>query len=101
MEIAGVNIAAFVLGWVSFAKEMGLAGKWLTLLAVLLSSMSAALFEALSLDLIPAGAVVWITVVWVGLGGGVALCGWYDLAKRSGTALINAIKQEIASKVQQ
>jgi hypothetical protein len=91
IEIGGVAIPAFVLGWVAAAKELGLKGKALTVLAILLSTLLAALWQALATGLVPAAAVPWITVVIVGLGGGVALTGWYDLSKRVGATIATVL----------
>lgn len=98
MEIGGVAIPALVLGWVAAAKELGLKGKRLTMLAIGLSTLCAGLWQALMQGLIPLAAVPWITVIVTGLGGGVALTGWYDLTKRAGTSLIAAISTQLAGR---
>jgi hypothetical protein len=82
IAIGGVSMILLVLGWVEAAKKLGLEGKWLTVLALVLGTLLAGLWKALSAGLIPAPAVPWIEVAVVGLGGGLAATGLYDLAKR-------------------
>ncbi len=91
LAIGGVSIPALVLGWVSAAKELGLKGRWLTALALVLSTLCAGLWQAVAQGLVPEDVLPWVTVVVVGLGGGVALTGWYDLARRAGASLLARI----------
>ena len=80
--IGGVSVIVLVTGWVEFAKRLGVSGTGCQVLAAALGSLFVGLAQAIQMGLVPEVAVPWITVVVVGLGGGLAAVGLYDLVKR-------------------
>lgn len=80
--IGGVAILPLVIGLVEFAKKFGLAGNALTGLSAALGFVFIALAYAIETGLMPEAAVPWIALVVVGLGGGLAASGLYDLGKK-------------------
>ena len=80
--IGSVSVILLVLGIVEFAKSLGLHGKACQVLAVCLGAFFVGLSQAISMALIPAVVLPWITVVVVGISGGLAAIGLYDLSKR-------------------
>ena len=84
LAIGGVAIIPLVAGLVEFSKRLNVKGNALLVEAFVLGAVFAAIAGAISLDLIPALAVPWIQVVFIGLAGGVAgaaTTGLYDMAK--------------------
>jgi hypothetical protein len=84
LAIGGVAIIPLVAGLVQFSKRLKVQGNALLVEAFVLGVVFAATAGAISLDLIPALAVPWIQVAFIGLAGGVAgaaTTGLYDLAK--------------------
>ena len=79
MGIAGVLIIPLVLGWVEAAKKLGVNGKGSFVMALVLGCLFAALWQAINTGLIPETVLPWVRVAVVGLGGGVAATGLYDL----------------------
>ena len=71
-----------VPGIVETAKKFGLAGNWLLGLSLVLGVLFVGLAQAIALSLVPEAALPWISVGVVGLGGGLAVSGYYDLAKK-------------------
>jgi hypothetical protein len=82
LAIAGVSLIPLVVSWVQISKRLGLSGNWLMVEAFLLATIFTGLSQAIGEGLIPEAAIPWIRVVIVGLGGGAASCGAYDLAKK-------------------
>lgn len=85
LAIGGVAIIPLIAGLVEFSKRLGLKGNLLTVEAFMLGALSAGVAGAIGLDLIPAIALPWVQVAFIGLAGGVAgvsASGLYDLAKR-------------------
>jgi len=80
--IGGISVIALVLGIVEAAKRWGLAGKWCQVLALVLGTMFVALSQAIQVGIVPAAWVPWIEVVVIGLGGGLAATGVFDLANK-------------------
>ena len=77
--INGVVAIPFVIGWVGFAKEMGLqSAKGLRLLAVVLGVIA---FTVPELAKMYPVIEPWINLAFYGLGGGLAAGGLYDTAK--------------------
>lgn len=81
-EIGGLSVLILVAGWVEFSKKFGLSGNGLTVLAAVLGALLIGLAQAIAKGLIPPEIVTWIEIVVVGLGGGLAASGLYDLVKR-------------------
>lgn len=80
--IGGISVIALVIGWVEFAKRLGVSGTGCQVLAAVLGTLFVALSQAIQMGLVPEPWVPWITVVVVGLGGGLAAVGLYDMVKR-------------------
>lgn len=78
--VGGVPLVLVIAGLVAFAKTMGLAGKWLTALSLLLGTLLGVLYQ-LSLGPIT-GFPGWFTACIYGLGLGVTTAGLYDMLKR-------------------
>ena len=78
-SIGNIALIPLVLGWVQFAKEMGLSGKGLRVLAVALGVFA---FAALRLGEMYPDANIWIEFVVFAAGGGLAATGLYDLGKQ-------------------
>lgn len=81
-EIGGVSVLLLVLGIVEAAKQFGLKGRGSKALAIALGVFFVGLTQAMETGLIPEVALPWITMVVIGLGGGLAATGMYDLARR-------------------
>jgi hypothetical protein len=75
--IAGVPLVLGILGLVSFAKTMGLAGKWLTGLSFVLGVIVFGSFKAV--EMFPA-IKPWVELVYFALAGP-AISGVYDQGK--------------------
>ena len=76
---AGVPVLALVLGIVEAAKSWGLAGKWCTVLALVLGVVFAMLIQLAST--FPAFAP-WLGALVIGLALGLAASGIYDFANK-------------------
>jgi hypothetical protein len=90
------NLGAFALtvlipGVVQSAKEhFGVEGKWSFVLAAVLGVFFVGLGEVYAQGLLPAWLAPWIEVAVVGLAGGLAASGYYDL-------LIKPLKNKLSS----
>ena len=82
LAIGGVNLILLVLGWVEAAKRLGISGQGSFIMALVCGVLFAGLWQAMNTGLVPEVALPWIRVVIVGLGGGVAATGIYDIAKK-------------------
>ena len=82
LAIGGVNLILLVLGWVEAAKRLGISGQGSFIMALFCGALFAGLWQAMNTGLVPEAALPWIRVVIVGLGGGVAATGIYDLGKK-------------------
>jgi hypothetical protein len=80
--LAGVSVAALILGIVEAAKKFGVTGNGSFALALVLGVALFGLSKAIELGLIPPEALPWIEVAVFGLGGSLAVTGLYDLAKK-------------------
>jgi len=83
-------ILLLVPGLVETSKKFGLAGNWLLLESLLLGFLLVGLSQAIIEGLIPAVALPWIRVTLIGLGGALAVSGYYDLFKKFLTAVNGA-----------
>jgi len=82
LSIGGVTLLALVIGIVEASKQFGAKGGTCKALALGLGFVFVALASAIERGMVPAGAVPWIEVVVLGLGGGLAATGLYDLGKK-------------------
>lgn len=81
-EIGNISMIVLVIGLVEAAKKLGLRGSACQVLAIALGALMIGLSQAIQLDMIPADTLPWIDIVIVGLGGGLAASGIFDLIKR-------------------
>lgn len=81
-KLAEFALVLLIPGIVETSKKFGVAGNWSLLEALVLGFVFVALAEAINLGLVPPGAIPWIRVFVMGLGGAVAMAGYYDLFKR-------------------
>ena len=89
-EIGGVSLLALVPGIVEFAKSaFAVKDRAAEALTVGLGIGFIGLAQAISLNLVPDAAMPWITVAVVGLGGGLAIAGYYKLVKHAAVGLVN------------
>lgn len=80
LGVGAVLVIPLVLGIVQAAKRLGVEGKASFVLALVVGGAFGALREAMLQGLIPEEALPWITVGLVGIVGGLAATGLYDLA---------------------
>ena len=92
LAIAGVSLIPLILGWVEVAKKLGVKGNWSLILALVLGAGFTGLWQAMGSGLVPDGAVPWINVVVVGLGGALAAGGLYDVGQRQVEKLAASIR---------
>lgn len=91
-EIGGVSLLLLVPGIVQFSKSVfGIKDRAAEALTVGLGVGFIGLAQAIALKLVPDAAMPWITVAVVGLGGGLAIAGYYKLVKDSAVGLINHV----------
>ena len=84
LAVGGVAVIPLVLGLVQFSKKLGVKGNWCIVEAFVLAMLFGMVAFAVEAQLIPIGAVPWVTMVMVGLGCGVfglATTGLFDLVK--------------------
>lgn len=81
-KLAEFALVLLIPGIVETSKKFGVAGNWALAEALVLGFVFVALAEAINLGLLPPAAIPWIRVVVMGLGGAVAMAGYYDLFKR-------------------
>lgn len=80
-SIGDIFILPLVVGLTEFAKKLGVKGNWSMVLAMVLGTVFVALSEAIKQGLVPDSVLPFITIAVVGLGGGLASTGLYDLSK--------------------
>jgi len=86
LAIGGVLLIPLVIGLVQLSKKLGVDGNWLIGEAFGLAALFGMLAYAINTGLMPAVAVPWIQMVFVGLGCGVvglAASGLVDLGKQA------------------
>ena len=71
LAIGGVLLVPLVVGLVQISRKLGVKDNWLVLEAFGLASGFGMVAYGINEGLIPAPAVPWITMVFVGLGCGV------------------------------
>lgn len=79
LVLGPVGIIALVVGITEAAKRIGINGKWSFVLALVIGGFLASYGEALALGVIPEAAGIAMQILVVGLGGGLAATGLYDL----------------------
>ena len=80
--IGGIAAAALIIGLVEFAKKFGLQGRACTALAFGLGVLFAAIGYGIQQQLIPPGAVPYLTWGIVALAAGPLASGYVDLSKK-------------------
>ena len=95
-EIGGVSLLLLVPGIVEFCKSaLGIKDRAAECLTVGLGVGFIGLAQAISMELVPAVALPWITMAVVGLGGGLAIAGYYKLVKNAGIGFINRMVAQV------
>ena len=98
LSIGGVTLLALVIGIVEASKRFGAKGKACEALALGLGFVFVGLASAIEREMVPVAAVPWIEVVALGLGGGLAATGLYDLGKKliggGGGEVLEAVRWE-------
>ena len=82
LAIGGVNLILLVLGCVEAAKRLGISGQGSFIMALVCGVAFTGLWQAMNTGLVPEAVLPWIRVVIVGLAGGVAATGLYDIGKK-------------------
>ncbi len=75
--VNGINIMVIVFGLVEFAKKLGLDGKGLTVLSMVLGVLAGIVYQLVQMY---PEAAPWVQVVVFGLAVGLAASGIYDFA---------------------
>ena len=78
--VNGIPLVFVIAGLVAFAKTMGLTGKSLTILSLVLGLVFGVVFSISKV--LPTGIDGWLGVVVYGLALGITTSGLYDLVKR-------------------
>lgn len=78
-KLAEFALVLLIPGIVETSKKFGVKGNGALIEAIILGFAFVALAEAINLGLVPPAAIPWIRVVVMGLGGSVAMAGYYDL----------------------
>uniref|UniRef100_A0A6M3KPN3 Holin n=1 Tax=viral metagenome TaxID=1070528 RepID=A0A6M3KPN3_9ZZZZ len=81
-QLAMYAMVLLVPGIVETAKKFGIQGNASLALSLALGFLFVGLAQAITQGLIPEVALPWISVVVSGLGGGLGVSGYYDLAKK-------------------
>jgi len=96
-EIGGVSLLLLVPGIVEFCKSaLGIKDRAAECLTVGLGVGFIGLAQAISMELVPAVALPWITMAVVGLGGGLAIAGYYKLVKNAAVGLVDRVVDQAA-----
>ena len=96
-EIGGVSLLALVPGIVEFCKSaLGIKDRAAEALTVGLGCGFIGLAQAIALELVPVVALPWITVGVVGLGGGLAIAGYYKLVQNAAVGFIDRMVDRAA-----
>jgi len=80
--IGGISVAALIVGIVEAAKSFGLEGNGSRILALVLGFFFTGLAYGIGEGMLPEVAVPYIVWVVTALGGSLAACGYYDLARK-------------------
>ena len=79
--VGGVPLLVVIFGLVEFAKKLGLAGRWLTVISLLLGLIFGFAYR-FAVDGFPLGYAPWFTVAVFGLALGLITSGFYDFANK-------------------
>lgn len=79
LAIGGVSLLVLVIGWVEFAKRLGLQGKASMVLAVVLGPVFAVTYYVMQVYPVIAP---WVQYLVMGMAIGLGATGIYDVAKR-------------------
>jgi hypothetical protein len=77
--VGSIPLMAVIFGLVEFAKSLGLGGKWLTVISMLLGLVFGICYQLAATGL-PVAFAGWLTVVIFGLALGLVTSGFYDFA---------------------
>lgn len=84
MLVGGVPLMFIVLGLVEWSKRLGVSGKWLLVLSMLIGLVIGVLYQV-SLGM-PVGFSGWFVAIVFGLGVGVVASGVYDAVRSAARA---------------
>lgn len=84
MLVGGVPLMFIVLGLVEWSKRLGVNGKWLLVLSMLIGLVIGVLYQV-SLGM-PVGFSGWFVAIVFGLGVGVVASGVYDAVRSAARA---------------
>ena len=79
--VSGISLAAIIFGLVEFSKSLGLKGKALTVVSLLLGTAFGVAFKIAESGL-PTGFAGWFAVIIFGLFLGLVASGFYDFADK-------------------
>ena len=80
-ELGGISVIVLVIGIVESAKRFGLSGKACQIAAMVLGAGLVGLAQAIEAGMIPVNFLPWITIAVMGVGGGLAAGGVFDILK--------------------
>lgn len=80
--LAEFAMLVLIPGIVETAKKLGIQDRGSLILSLVLGFVFIGLAQAIAENLVPAVAIPWISVVVVGLGGSLAVSGYYDMVKK-------------------
>jgi hypothetical protein len=75
--VGGIPLLVVIFGLVEFSKSLGVSGKWLTILSLLLGLIFGISYQ-LSINPMPTAFGGWFVVVVFGLALGLITSGFYD-----------------------
>ncbi len=79
--VNGISLMVVIFGLVEFSKTLGLSGRWLTALSLLLGLAFGMLYQFFLYGL-PVTFAGWFEVVIFGLAMGLMASGFYDFANK-------------------
>ncbi len=79
LVVGSIPLTIVIFGLVEFSKSLGLSGKGLTILSLVLGLAFGVAYQ-ISTAGVPAGFAGWFTVVIFGLALGLVTSGFYDFA---------------------
>ena len=77
--VGGVPLLVVIFGLVEFTKSLGMKGRGLTIISLLLGIFFGIAYR-IAMDGIPVGYAAWFIVVFFGLALGLITSGFYDFA---------------------
>lgn len=79
--VGGIPLLVVIFGLVEFIKSLGLKGKWLTVVSLLLGAAFGIAYQIATGGL-PTGYAGWFVTVFFGLALGLIASGFYDFANK-------------------